>query len=208
MTSTDLLLAIDAMRRAHGLLTVAELVGLRATGTVVLDPFSVMISAQVTVGCRTIIEPNVQLLCRSGGTFVVGDGNTFHAGTRIEAVDGKIRIGSGNTFGPGGFTALAATAEIEIGNGGRYTLNCALSGRCSLGSGSQILGPIAVDSCTLGAGGTHAEPDPDKRGAVLKGSGRARGIALGRGQVIQSFDMFDMADVKLQSHFHPPQGLA
>jgi hypothetical protein len=205
MHAADLIEAINASRHARGLLDLTEMLALSVTGAVVLDPTSTLIARGVMFGGGILIEPNVQLLCAPGGTLIIGDGNTFHPGTRIDAASGHISIGSRNTFGPGGFTATsAAESEIRIGDDGRYTLNCALSGRTTLGSGSQVLGPIAVDACTLGAGGSHREPDPDKRGAVLKGSGRARGLMLAQGQVIQSFGLFDMADVKRQSHFHPP----
>ena len=51
-----------------------------------------------------------------------------------------------------------------------------------------------------------AEPDPDRRGAVLKGLGQARHLTLARGRVIQAFGIFDLADSRPQSFFHPPSG--
>jgi bifunctional N-acetylglucosamine-1-phosphate-uridyltransferase/glucosamine-1-phosphate-acetyltransferase GlmU-like protein len=204
MRAADLIEAIDRSRRDRGLLDVSELLALAALGTVVLDPLSTLITRGVLIGRDNIIEPNVLLLSAPGGTLTIGDGNRFHPGTRIEAAGGNIRIGSRNAFGPGGFTASSnAESEISIGDDGRYTLNCAVTGNSTLGSGSQILGPIAVDACVLGAGGSHREAAPDTRGAVLKGTGRARGLNLAQGQVIQGFGLFDRADAKMQSHFHP-----
>jgi hypothetical protein len=208
MTSA-LIEIVDRTRLARGFLSVGETLALEARGNTILDPFSTLVARDVRIGRDNLFEPNVQLLCHASARLVIGDGNAFHPGTRIEAAAGLVHIGHRNVFGPGGFSAvtLSPDAEITIGDNGRYTLNCAVSGQSGLGSGSQILGPIAVDSCTLGAGGAHDEPDADLRGAVLKGSGRARGLVLRQGQVIQSFGQFDMADVSWQSFFHPPKGL-
>ncbi len=206
MHSNAILVSIDAMRHARRLLGVTELLALADRGIMVLDPMSTLIGCDVVIGRDTTIEPNVQLLCSHGGAVSIGDGNMLHAGTRIEATGGHVRIGRDNVFGPGGFLAMATTPydQIDIGDGGRYALNCSFTGRTFLGSGSQVLGPIAVHACHLEAGGSHREPDPDARGAVLKGTGRARGLTVARGHVIQAFGLFDMADVRMQSHFHPP----
>ena len=194
---------INETRRAHELLTIEETLALAIRGNVVFDPFSTLIAHTARIGRDNVLHPNVQLLGTS--PLVIGDGNTLHAGTRLEALTGPIRIGHGNEIGDGGFSArtLAPGASITIGDDGRYQLNCAVTGMCDLGSGSQIHGPITVDNCHLGAGGSHREPDPDRRGAVLKGSGRARGLTLARGQVIQGFGLFDVKDVKMQSFYHP-----
>jgi NDP-sugar pyrophosphorylase family protein len=204
MSQASIFEALDDMRRRRGLLELAEVMALAERGNVILDPFSTLISRAVEIGRDNRFEPNVQLLCAASTSLRVGDANTFCAATRLDASTGPISVGRGNAFGPGGFMASTTStgAMIEIGDGGRYTLNCAVSGRCILGSGSQILGPIALDGCCLGAGGTHLEPDPDRRGAVLKGTGRARGLRLEQGQVIQAFGLFDSADVKMQSFFH------
>ena len=203
MTSAAILLQIDAIRRARGLLTIEETLALSAHGTVILDPFSILIARSVAIGRDNILHPNVQLV--GVAALSVGDGNIFHMGTRVEAVTGPIRIGHRNEIGDGGFSARTTSpgARITIGDDGRYHLNCAVTGVCNLGSGSQILGPITVDSCVLGAGGSHRESNADLRGAVLKGTGRARGLSLARGQVIQGFGVFDIRDVKMQSYYHP-----
>ena len=203
MNADAVLQHIDETRRTHGLLTIEETLALTALGNVVFDPFSTLIARTAEIGRDNILHPNVQLL--GTAPLHIGDGNTLHAGTRIEAASGPIRIGDHNEIGDGGFSArtLAPGASITIGDDGRYQLNCAVTGMCHLGSGSQIFGPITVDSCNLGAGGSHRESDPDRRGAVLKGAGRARGLTLMRGQVIQGFGLFDVKDVKMQSFYHP-----
>ena len=205
MNSQSILDAMDEVRRARGLLTLAEVCALGARGNVVLDPFSLLVSRGVEIGQGNVFQPGVQLLRLEKALLRIADGNTFHTNTRLEASTGDILIGSHNEIGDGGFSArtTAPGARILIGDHGRYTLNCAVTGQSTLGSGSQIHGPITVDSCALGAGGSHRTPDPDTRGAVLKGTGRARGFTLAQGQVIQGFGLFDMADVKMQSHFHP-----
>lgn len=203
MTTEAILHQIDEVRRKRGLLTIEEVLALAAHGNVVFDPFSTLIARSVQIGRDNILYPDVQLLGLA--PLLIGDGNTLHTGTRIEAVTGPIHIGHRNEIGDGGFSAraLADGARITIGDEGRYTLNCAVTGVCDLGSGSQILGPITVDNCRLGAGGSHREPDADLRGAVLKGTGRARKLTLARGQAIQGFGVFDMRDVKMQSLYHP-----
>jgi acetyltransferase-like isoleucine patch superfamily enzyme len=208
MSTTDLhpvIASMDALRRAEGLLTIEELLALQEFGNSIYDPFSTLISREVHIGIGNVVHPGVQLRCIGKNALFIGDGNTFHSGTRVEARQGPIRIGHRNEFGDGGFSARTDTARsrIQIGDGGRYTLNCAVTGDTDLGCGSQILGPIAVDSCRLAAGDTHAEPNPDLRGAVLKGVGRARGLVLGVGEVIQGFGVFEMTDRKMQSFFHP-----
>ena len=52
------------------------------------------------------------------------------------------------------------------------------------------------------AGAAHHDPDPDARGAVLKGFGSARGLTLACGQVILGSGVFDAKDVKPQWFFH------
>jgi hypothetical protein len=154
------------------------------------------------IGSRNVLYPNVTI----SGAVAIGDDNTLHSGTVLFAAGGRIAIGSRNQLGEGGFTARADGAGdlIEIGDDGRYLGGVSLGGTVQLGAGSQILGAIAVQGCILAAGGSHAEPNPDARGAVLKGVGRARGLRLATGQVIQGNGVFDAKDVKPQSFYHPP----
>jgi len=174
---------LDLVRAEYGYLSLAETLALTETGNAVFDPFSLLISRGVRIGQGNIFYPNVTLTCET---------------------DGQIVVGSHNQFGAGGFTARAeGGASIEIGDGGRYTLGASVSAPAQLGSGSQILGAVAVQDCVLGAGRTFRDADPDARGAVLKGAGRARGLRLARGQVIQGDGVFDAANVKPQSFYHP-----
>lgn len=141
MTSDAILKKINDIRHTRGLLTIEETLALAADGNLVLDPFSVLIARTVEIGRDNILHPNVQLI--GPAPLSLGNGNTVHMGTRIEAVAGPIRIGHRNEIGDGGFSArtLVPGTHIAIGDEGRYTLNCAITcstGRCDLGSGSQI----------------------------------------------------------------------
>jgi hypothetical protein len=55
----------------------------------------------------------------------------------------------------------------------------------------------------LGAGESYLHPDPDLRGAVLKGAGLARGLRVGRGEVISRRENFEQADIERQVAYHP-----
>jgi len=74
--------------------------------------------------------------------------------------------------------------------------------RSRLGSGSQILGAVSVDNCTLAAGAAYLDPSLDARGAVLKGAGTARGLTLRRGEVSQGNGVFDGREIRPQSFYH------
>jgi hypothetical protein len=194
---------LDQVRIDQGYLTLAETLALVDRGNAVLDPFSLLIGRSVSIGSRNIFYPNVTI--GGEGAVAIGDRNTFHSGTALFAAGGRIMVGAHNQFGEGGFTARADRlgALIEIGDHGRYVGGAAVHGAAQLGSGSQILGAVAVQDCTLAAGGSFAEPDPDARGAVLKGVGRARGLSLATGQVIQGNGVFDASEIKWQSFYHP-----
>jgi hypothetical protein len=197
---------LDGVRAEHGYLTLAETFVLIDSGNAVLDPFSLLIGRAVAVGRRNTFYPNVTIACDTAGAIAIGDDNAFHSGTSLFAVGGWIAIGARNQFGEGGFIARAdrAGAMIEIGDEGRYLGGAAVYAAAYLGSGSQILGAVAVQDCTLGAGGSHEHSDPDSRGAVLKGVGRARHLSLATGQVIQGNGVFDAKDAKPQSFYHRP----
>lgn len=196
---------IDEVRRAQGLMTMDALAALVARGNIVFDPFSVLIAATARIGSGNVFFPCVSLLCREAGALEIGDNNRFCSQTLIEAVSGPIRIGSANLFGEGGFTAKTNRpgAAITIGDHGRYLNGAAVFGVSCLGSGSQILGPITVDGCTLAPGDSHEHPDPDRRAGLLKGAGTARNLTVPMGQVIAAQGSFGNADLKPQSVFHP-----
>ncbi|NRG17165.1 hypothetical protein HPQ64_05635 [Rhizobiales bacterium] len=196
---------LDAVRRQFGFLEIGETAALIDGGTILFDPFSTLISRNARLGHGNVIYPNVTLECGEAGTLKLGDGNILHSGTRIVAAAGRVVIGSHNQFGEGGFLAKAdrADASIEIGDRGRYHSGASVMGRCRLGSGSQILGAISVQDCVLGAGAPHTEPDPDLRGGVLKGQGRARGLTLAAGDVIFGNGVFSQDAVERQLAYHP-----
>ena len=197
---------LDRVRAGRGFLTLAETFALAETGNAVLDPFSLLIGRDVRIGRDNVFYPNVTIAREGAGTIAIGDGNTFHSGSALFAAGGRIVIGARNQFGEGGFVAKADRpgTAIEIGDHGRYLGGAAVHGAARLGSGSQILGAIAVQDCTLAAGGCYEEPNPDARGAVLKGVGRARHLTLATGQVIQGSGVFDTRDIRPQSFYHPP----
>jgi hypothetical protein len=201
---SDLFASIDAARLACGFLTLSQMMEI-LDGNHVLDPFSTLVSAGVSAGKNNIFYPGVVLKASSGTEIRLGDDNCVHAGSHFEAVTGNVLIGSNNQFGEGGFTAKANRpgAEIRIGSHGRYLNNPSLFGRCLLGNGSQILGNVTVDSCTLADGGSFQEDDPDRRAGLLKGNGLARNLTVARGMVIAGNGTFSEHDLLPQRHFHP-----
>lgn len=147
-------------------------------------PQTVLISRNVTIGKGCVLWPGTVLLADICGKIVIGE---------------AVEIGF-----EGGFTIDARGGPgIFIGGGARLLGGGSLSGANRVGNGAQILGPIRCQRCYLADGGSYLEPDPDKRGAVLKGSGVARDIKLGQGQVIQAFGLFKDAAIRRQLEFHP-----
>lgn len=155
-----------------------------------------------TIGERNRILDDSVLI---GKNVIVGVKNTFYPGTYILSSAGEIMIGDYNEFGPAGVTVKSniPNAAISIGGHGRYCDGVSIMGKTALGTGSQILGNITVQSCTLAGGGTFQEPDPDKRAAVLKGFGLARNLALEAGQVINGMGNFADSPIEQQSVYHP-----
>ena len=194
----------DAQRKRLGFRTFEELLELTSNNHI-LDLFSVLISTGVTVGSGNTFYPNVVLECHDEAHVRIGDANIFTPGCLVVAEAGSVTVGSHNLFGDGGFTARLdqPKAQLVIGDNGRYINGVALSGNNSLGSGSQIIGPIRVQNCTLGEGGSFESENPDERGGVLKGYGLARGLMVGQGRVIAGNGTFRAEDIKLQSFYHP-----
>jgi carbonic anhydrase/acetyltransferase-like protein (isoleucine patch superfamily) len=195
--------SVDAARRAAGFLTIAELAELAKTCRV-FDPFSTLISRSVELAPGNILYPSVVIEAVGSAHIAIGAGNVFWPGTVVHATGGEISIGERNSFGPGGVTIrLEEQGRIAIGSEGRFRDGAGIFAGCILGDGAQVLGPIQAQDCMLGAGGSHAEPDPDLRGGVLKGVGRARGLRVGRGEVILGEGRFEQGSLKPQSHYHP-----
>lgn len=205
MTS-GVLQAGDEARAQLGYRTVGDTARLREGGVQVLDPFSTLVSPEVVLEPGVILYPTVVLRAAAGGRIAIGAGTVLWPGVVILAEGGRVDIGLRAEIGlEGGFAVTAAPgANASIGARARLTGGGVIQETGSVGDGAQILGRIAVRGCTLEGGGDHTEPDPDRRGAVLKGFGQARHLALGRGRVIQAFGIFDLADARPQSFFHPP----
>lgn len=181
----NLIDAADAARAKHGLLSVAETAALAAQGVVLFDPFSTLVSPRVRLAAGVTLWPGVALLTEDDGEIVVGEGADIGA--------------------QGGFMLRAPAGwRLMIGAGARLSGGGAVSGRSTVGAGAQILGAIDVRDVTLAAGGDWRSGDPDARGGVLKGAGRAFGLNLGQGRVIRAFGLFDAAQETAQSVFHPP----
>jgi NDP-sugar pyrophosphorylase family protein len=195
---------IDEQRRKQGFLSIAQMLE-RYSKNIILDPFSTLISEGVEMGEGNVIYPNIIIESRNGGNIVLGDKNILYPGTLFLADHGGIRIGSENEFGDGGLR-LKSNMEgtsIVIGDSGRYTNNAAIVGPCSLGSGSQVLGPITAQNCHLEAGESYKHDDPDLRAGVLKGFGQARNLTVKQGEVINGKGIFEQANVERQIVYHP-----
>jgi hypothetical protein len=199
---------IDSMRRAMGFLTLEETLLLAGGRVVMPDPGSVLVSPGVRLGEDMILWPGVILETSKDGRLSIGAGSVLFPGTRIVASGGRVTIGSGVEIGEeGGFTIKAEVgAAIEIGDGARLLGGGSLTLSNRIGRGAQILGPIRCQNCRLGGGGSHRHPEPNERGAVLKGSGIARNIDIAQGHVIQAFGLFSEGSVRPQSYFHPKAG--
>lgn len=196
---------MDGARKRLGFRSQDETIALAQEGVIVPDPGSVLVSDGVRIDADVILWPNVILQASAGGSIAIGRGTNLFPGTRIVASGGSVRIGAGTEIGEeGGFTLKASAGEtIEIGDGARLLGGGSLTLSNRIGRGSQILGPIRCQNCTLGSGGTYRDPEPDERGGVLKGSGVARGIEVPQGHVIQAFGLFAEAVMRRQSYFHP-----
>jgi carbonic anhydrase/acetyltransferase-like protein (isoleucine patch superfamily) len=195
----------DAARERLGFLSEAETIALSRLGIVLPDPGSVLVSGSVRLAEDVVLWPNVILQVAMGGGIAIGRGTNLFPGTRIVASSGSVTIGAGAEIGEeGGFTLKAGAGEaIDIGDGARLLGGGSLTRSNRIGQGAQILGPIRCQNCILGDGGTYRDPEPDERGAVLKGSGVARGIEVPQGHVIQAFGLFAEAVMRRQSYFHP-----
>lgn len=197
---------LDEARRSLGFLTVREVVERIAGRNTVLDPGSLLIGRDVRIGQGNVFHATVEIGADARSTVTIGDGNQFSSTCLLRAREGgRIEIGHENQLGEGGLVLDAdqAGALIAIGDHGRYRYGAVIRASAALGSGSQVLGPVIVERCTLGAGGSFAEPDPARRGGVLKGAGPARQLTVPQGHVIAAYGPFDQAAMQQQSFFHP-----
>ena len=195
---------MDETRAQSGFMILAQIMTLAQTNTI-YDPFSTLISASAQIGRGNMFYPGTIIEIRNQGMIVIGDENSFFVGTSLLADHGNIQIGSRNELGDGGLRIKANTPDvlIMIADNGRYRNNAEITGRCTFGSGTQVLGAIAVLNCTLGAGDSYRDPDPEQRGGVLKGFGNARNLTVPRGQVINGLGIFSQSALESQLVYHP-----
>jgi len=191
-------------RHTKGFLDPKETMVIIGTSNTVLDPYSVLISKNVSVGTGNILYPNVVIECADNAKITIGNDNVFYPGTYLLSSTGSISIGDNNELGMNGCTIRANSSEaaIRIGSGGRYCDGANIMGQSNLGDGSQILGNIIVQSCTLAPGSTYQVPDPNERGAVLKGFGIARNLTLEKGLVINGAGDFASSPTEWQRDYH------
>ncbi|MFJ2742807.1 hypothetical protein ACIO3O_24450 [Streptomyces sp. NPDC087440] len=195
----------NRLRATLGYLTPAELVELGSRGTTVLDPFSVILSRNVELGPGNVLHPGAVIECDDDSTCVVGGFNVLHGATRIAASGGgDIGIGNGTVIGEGGtqIKATSPNSPITVDDGARLANGAELLGHTRVGAGAQILGPVSAGFVTLAAGEPYTHPDPDARGAVLKGFGRARHLRLATGEVLNGTGDFASAPVERQRAYH------
>jgi hypothetical protein len=193
---------VSAAGSAAGFRSPNELAGFPAT-TRVFDPASTLISRSVGIAPGNVFYPGIVIEAGPDARIVIGEGNVFWPGTTIVARSGCIAVGARNEFGPGGVTLILDAGEISIGDDGRFREGAVILAGCRLGSGAQVLGPIQVQDCVLEPGGSHRDAAVDLRGGVLKGTGRARSLRVGRGEVILGEGRFDAKNLRGQSYFHP-----
>ncbi|MBK1840184.1 hypothetical protein JHL17_22510 [Azospirillum sp. YIM B02556] len=201
-----LLGAVDRARERAGFLSVEAVAALADDGVLVLDPFSTLVSPGVALAGGVTLWPGTIIQATEGGEVTVGSGTRLFPGTRIVAAGGRVTIGAETEIGEeGGFTIKAdhPGCLIEIGSHARLLGGGSLALANHIGDGAQVLGPIRMQDCRLQSGGSHRDPDPDRRGGVLKGSGVARGLTVPTGMVIQAFGLFGEAPLRPQSFFHP-----
>lgn len=197
---------IDEQRASRGFYGVSELLEWAAqSDNTFLDPFSILISRTVKLGRDNVFYPNVILEVKNGGELTLGNSNVLYPSTLMIAERGKIFIANGNQLGDGGCSLKAnmPDAVITVGDNGRYMSGAQVIGRTALGSGSQVLGLITVQNCTLEGGGDYRSADPDARAGLLKGSGLARNITVPVGKVLNGSRMFEESQTEDQSKYHP-----
>ena len=207
--SPDVIASANRARVSAGFMSVEETADLAGSGVLVLDAFSTLVSRGAVLGEGIVLWPGTTVQTLESGSVSVGSRTILFPGTRIVARRGRVTIGEAAEIGEeGGFTINADKPDdlIEVGGGARLLGGGSLTSSNYIGRGAQILGPIRARNCRLADGGTYSEPDPDRRGGVLKGSGLARDLEVPTGCVIQAFGLFSDAPMRRQTYFHPKPG--
>ncbi|WP_034263293.1 hypothetical protein [Actinospica robiniae] len=197
---------LDAPRIAYGFLTIGECVELGRRIGALFDPYSTLLSRHARFGPGTVIYPTVSVECAPDARCEFGPDNILYPGLRVTVGSGAaVVVGSGNRLGEGGarITADGAGANVHIADRTRVSDGAILGDGCVLGVGSQILGAISARAVRLAAGGDFTCPDPDLRGAVLKGRGTAHGLSLAVGEVVNGNGPFADSPVERQRVYHP-----
>jgi len=168
-TLSDLLVAAaNRARGCAGFLPVEAVAALADDGILVLDPFSTLVSQGVTLAAGVTLWPGTIIQATEGGEVTVDSGTRLFPGTRIVAAGARVTIGADTEIGEeGGFTIKADHLDglIEIGSRVRLLGAGSLALDNHIGDGAQVLGAIRMQNCRLQAGGSHRDPDPDRRGA-------------------------------------------
>lgn len=196
---------VDKQRKQLGFLTIEETLELARQGNVILDPWALLISRNARLGKNNVFYPNVVIHADNDGDVKIGDANTFYPMAYLEARQGTISIGCNNQFGEGGVSIKANRSgnHIEIEKNGRYLSGAVVVGNSILGSGTQVLGAVTVENCTLMGGQSFNDPDPDLRGAVVKGNGLIRDLSLRVGDVVVANGLPPSFVLQRQSELHP-----
>lgn len=172
----------------------------------VLDPHSVLVSRFAVVGEGNVFYPGVVIQSDADSTLVIGSGNVFYPGAFLLAEGGgRLIVGSRGAYGPGGvqIKANVAGTVITVGDDVRLANGPEVVGATTIGDGGQIIGPVQAQSVVIAPGGSHTEPDVDRRAGVLKGVGLARRLHVGTGEVVNGLGDFSRAAVERQSSYHP-----
>lgn len=175
--------ALDAARRAAGFRTVDEVAAL-APGVLVLDPASTLIGTDVTIDDGAVLYPGTTLETRDGGSISIAAGSRLGPGPVTIVADGARVVVGRVELGPGSVTVVAAGSEVVVADGARLSGGCTIEGPSHVGAGAQVLGTVAVRDVVLGGGADHRHPDPDRRGGVIKGTGRVHGVQVSAGEVV------------------------
>lgn len=194
------------MRVARGFLTIGQSVQLGCRIGALFDPFSTLISRHAEIGPDTIVYPGVTVECDADSVCVLGAGNILFPGLRITATaGGSVLIGGGNQLGEGGarISAHGTGTTVRIGDRARIDGGAHVTAGSVVGTGAQVLGPISARDVRLADGEDWTYPDPDMRGAVLKGHGTARGTMLAAGEVVNGNGEFVKAPTERQRQYHP-----